>query len=122
MQTPPAWCGRWRIVETELWDADFLDMDGPAHVGFEAEAIGWLQFGMVKGDLDCRFSTRDGRPLVEFTWEGADEGEHVCGRGWALLSHDDKLHGRIFMHCGDDSSFTASREAPPAQPRRRAKR
>jgi hypothetical protein len=33
------------------------------------------------------------------------------GRGWAVLEEDGSLRGRIFFHLGDDSGFTAAREA-----------
>jgi hypothetical protein len=119
MRTPSDWRGRWRILETEQWDADYLDMDGPAHVAFEGDGLGQVQFGMVRGDLDCRYSTRDGRPFVEFTWQGFDEDEPICGRGWAHQQPNGHVQGRIFLHRGDDSSFTASREATLGKPRRK---
>jgi hypothetical protein len=43
------------------------------------------------------------------SWEVNDEGDSACGRGWAMLSSDGSLTGRIFFHMGDDSSFTAVR-------------
>jgi hypothetical protein len=62
--------------------------------------------------MDCRETTRDGRPCVEFTWEGSDEGDQVTGRGWAALAEDGTLDGRIFFHLGDDSGFHAVRAEP----------
>ena len=29
--------GKWRIVEMELWDNDFLDMMGPAYIAFDGK-------------------------------------------------------------------------------------
>lgn len=55
------------------WDRDAIELVGP---GFIA----------VRGWLDCRWSKRDGRPFVEFSWEGEDEGDQVTGRGWAAPS------------------------------------
>jgi len=102
--------GRWRITDMELWDADAFDLMGPAHIEFGPEGAGRLQFIAVQADLDCRLSERDGLPLVEFSWEGDDDGEHTCGRGWATLIESDHLDGRIYIHHGDDSSFAAKRE------------
>ncbi len=67
------------------------------------------QFGFiaVNGWLDCRPVERDGRPGMEFTWEGSDEGDQVSGRGWAVLVNDDTIEGHLFFHLGDDSSFRA---------------
>jgi hypothetical protein len=61
--------------------------------------------------MDCREVERDGRPGVEFSWEGKDECDPASGRGWAVLEEDGSLCGRIFFHLGDDSGFTAVREA-----------
>ena len=33
---------------------------------------------------DGRSVERDGRPAVEFSFEGSDEGDRVSGRGWAI--------------------------------------
>jgi hypothetical protein len=113
MKTPTSWRGRWRIGEMEVWDRDFLDLVVPAHITFDDEAMGSFQFGAVDGWLDCRFATRDGLPLVEFSWEGNDDSDASCGRGWAKLTPESGLEGRIFIHQGDDSWFKASREATP---------
>jgi hypothetical protein len=40
--TAPAGCqliGRWRIVEADLWDRDYLDLDGPAAITIGADNI-----------------------------------------------------------------------------------
>ena len=52
--------GKWRIVEMELWDTDFVDMLEPAYITFEAKGGGEYLFGAVQGDLDCRYGP-DGR-------------------------------------------------------------
>jgi hypothetical protein len=107
--------GRWRIIAMELWDTDAIDLVGPGFIEFDGRRFGRLAFIAVEGQLDCREVLRDGRPAVEFTWEGSDEGDPVTGRGWAVLTDDDTLDGRIFFHLGDDSGFHATR----AQPERR---
>ena len=35
--------------------------------------------------MDCREVERDGRPGMEFSWEGNDESDPASGRGWAVL-------------------------------------
>jgi hypothetical protein len=57
--------------------------------------------------MDCRHGQRDGRPCIEFTWEGDDDGDPASGRGWAALEGDGSLRGHIYFHLGDDSSFRA---------------
>ena len=111
MQTPEPLRGPWRIVEMELWDQDFLDLVTPAHITFEEEGHGAFAFGYVQGWTDCRFGTENGLPLVEFSWEGSDEMDPVNGRGWAVLTKDNQLEGRLFFHAGDDSDFCAHRVA-----------
>ena len=61
--------------------------------------------------MDCREVERDGRPGVELSWEGNDESDPASGRGWAVLEQNGSLSGRIFFHLGNDSGFTAVREA-----------
>jgi hypothetical protein len=51
---------------------------------------------------------RNGKPAVEFSWEGMDEMDPCTGRGWAVLEGEE-LHGMIFFHQGDESSFVAKR-------------
>jgi hypothetical protein len=113
MKTPSSWRGRWRITEMELWEQDFLDLVVPAHITFDDDAMGSFQFGAVDGWLDCRFSTRDGLSFVEFSWEGNDDSDASCGRGWAKLLPEVGREGRLFIHQGDDSSFKATSESPP---------
>ena len=50
---------------------------------------------------------RDGRPGVEFSWQGSDESDDVSGRGWAALNPDGTPEGHIYFHLGDDSAFRA---------------
>jgi hypothetical protein len=39
--------GDWRITGTEVWDADYLDMEVPAHITLRADLTGQFQFGLV---------------------------------------------------------------------------
>ena len=55
-----AFAGRWRIVERDVWDKDFLDLVETAHLTFKGAADGEIVFGAVKGFLDVRYGTRDG--------------------------------------------------------------
>jgi hypothetical protein len=99
--------GRWRIVEMELWDRDAIDLVGPGFIEIRSDGTGSLRFIAVEGWMDIRKVARAGLPGIEFSWEGNDEGDAAGGRGWATLSIDGSLIGRIYFHMGDDSSFTA---------------
>ena len=65
-----AFAGRWRIVEMDVWDKDFLDLVETAHLTFKGAADGEIAFGALKGFLDVRYGTRDGSASAEFSWEG----------------------------------------------------
>ncbi len=100
--------GRWRIVEMDLWDQEAIDLVEPGFIEFAKGGSGQFGFIAVRGWLDCRFTERDGRAFVEFSWDGVDEGDEVSGRGWAALGEDGVLTGHLFFHQGDDSGFRAT--------------
>lgn len=101
--------GAWRIVEMDLWDAEAIDLLGPGFIEFGGDRSGSFRFIAVEGWMDCHGGQRDGRPCVEFTWEGNDECDPASGRGWAVLEEDGSLRGHIYFHLGDDSGFRAVR-------------
>ncbi|SCC93465.1 conserved hypothetical protein [Thiomonas sp. X19] len=107
-KTKKAVLGTWRITGMEVWDADYFDMEAPAHITLRDDLTGALQFGLVQGDIDARVSVADGVARVEFSWSGVDENDPVSGRGWLDVTGD-QAQGRIFIHLGDDSAFTAVR-------------
>ena len=99
-----AFAGRWRIVEMDVWDKDFLDLVETAHLTFKGAADGEIAFGALKGFLDVRYGTRDGSASAEFSWEGNDENDPASGRGTA-----GRLVGHFYIHNGDDSGFVCDR-------------
>lgn len=120
-----AFAGAWEIRWTKVWRKDVLDLDGRAVIRFEKQGdadLGEFKMIAVQGWLDCRYGERDGRPAVEFSWQGVDEGDERCGRGWAVLESESELRGWLFFHCGDDSEFTARRAAGTTESRRSRKR
>ena len=52
--------GRWRIVEMDTWDNDFLDLVEKAHITFRGRTNGEIAFGALNGDLDVRYGSRQG--------------------------------------------------------------
>jgi hypothetical protein len=95
--------GKWRIIEMELWDSDYLDMVEPAYIQFQANELGEFKFGCVIGGLDCTLFA----PAADFTWQGSDEMDPVSGDGWAELDDDGTINGEISFHLGDESAFKA---------------
>ena len=104
-----AFTGRWRIAGMDVWDNDFLDLVETAHLTFEGET-GEIAFGALKGFLDVRYGARDGSPLAEFSWEGYDDNDPTCGRGWAAIGTADRIVGHFYIHRGDDSGFVCKRD------------
>ncbi|WP_027526722.1 hypothetical protein [Bradyrhizobium sp. Ec3.3] len=103
-----AFAGRWHIVEMDKWDSDFLDLVEEAYLTL-GKSDSEIAFGALKGFLDVRYGTRDGTAYAEFSWEGHDENDPVCGRGWAMISTAGRLVGHIYIHNGDDSGFVCER-------------
>ena len=101
--------GTWRITGMEVWGADYFDMEAPAHITIRDDLTGEFQFGLVQGDIDVRVADIGGVARVEFSWSGADENDPMSGRGWMDVTGD-QAQGRIFIHLGDDSAFTAVRQ------------
>jgi len=112
----------WRITQTELWDPDALDLVGEAFVRFGSEQLGELAMIALRADVDYRLETKDGKPRVEFSFEGDDDGDPCSGRGWAVLDDDNVLRGRLYIHRGDDSAFEAVRADARPKARRRSRR
>ena len=100
--------GYWRIVEMEVWDQDFIDAEVEGHFEFTPDNMGRFQFGYVEGFMDCRYKKVHKTDKVEFSWDGNDEMTPASGRGEAVIEGNE-LVGRIYIHNGDDSEFTAVR-------------
>jgi hypothetical protein len=98
--------GRWRIIEADLWDRDYLDLSGPALITFGAKGDGEFSFGALHGDMDLRYSPA----TISFTWTGFDEGDEVSGAGSAELDTNGDLRIELSYHLGDDAVLTARRE------------
>lgn len=113
--------GRWRIVHTTTWGSREIHETAPAHVTFNKDRFGELHLLSVDGTVDHRIGDRDGKPGIEFSWEGCDEMDPVCGRGWAVLAGDE-IEGEIFIHGADGTWFQARREERPRKARRRGSR
>lgn len=98
--------GKWRIVEMEVWDQEYVDMEVPGYIRIDSDGIGRFQFGLVSGDIDGRVEQCGNAPRFEFSWSGQEENDSVCGRGWAVIENGE-LKGRIYLHLADDSAFRA---------------
>lgn len=91
----------------EAWAQDYVDLVEPGYFEFAEDNLGEFVFGALKGWLDVRVSMR--RPFLEYSWQGASEGDDYCGRGWFEFPTPMKGEGRFFIHCGDESGIGIER-------------
>ncbi len=106
--TAPASCklvGRWRIVEADNWDRDYLDLCGPAAIVIGADGRGEIAFGAMQATLDIEYS----RTSIGFEWQGFDEGDEVSGEGTAELLDDGSLRIEFAYENGDEAVIKAKR-------------
>jgi hypothetical protein len=113
-----AFGGRWRIAEVDVWDSDVLDLVEPAHLTFEGPAYGEIAFGALKGFLDVHYGPRDGADCAAFSWQGYDDNDPACGRGWVIICTVGRLVGHFFIHNADHSGFVCEPDRLLQQPAR----
>jgi len=97
--------GRWRIVEADLWDRDYLDLVTPATMTIGADGQGEIAYGAMQASLDLEYS----RSMVFFTWAGFDEMDEVTGTGSAELNDDGTLEVEFAYYLGDEAILKAER-------------
>ena len=97
--------GKWRIVEADLWDSEYLDMLEPAFIAFNKDGRGEFHFGCVNAGLDCEYSAT----TAHFTWQGFDEMDEVSGDGFAQVEDDGTLSVEIEFHLGDEATLKAKK-------------
>ena len=98
--------GRWRIVEADLWDRDYLDLVEPASMTIGSDGRGEIAFGAMQAGLDLEYS----QTMVFFTWAGFDEMDEASGSGSAELLDDGTLEIEFAYHLGDEAILKAKRE------------
>jgi hypothetical protein len=99
--------GTWHITEMENWDEDYFNMEVQAHVTIDERNNGDFQFGLVSGGLSGEIVKNKTSEIFEFTWDGSDECDEACGSGWLKLKNKTTLEGKIKIHNGDSSVFSA---------------
>lgn len=102
--------GRWRIVEADLWDRDYLDLVEPAMLVIHEDGHGEIAFGAMQAGLDLEY----GRSVVFFTWVGFDEMDEVGGSGSAELLEDGTLEIEFDYNLGDEAVLKAERTTSSA--------
>ena len=107
MKAPADWrlIGRWRIVEADLWDRDYLDLCGPATLTVTAQG-GEIAFGALEAGLQVEFA----RDSIGFRWAGCDEGDEVQGEGTAKFLDDGTIEIELAFDNGDEAILKAMRD------------
>ena len=90
-----------RIVESDIWDVDDLDLVDPTTILFEVDGHGEFQACM---DFEYALT------FVFFRWAGCDESDEVTGSGSAELNDDGALENELSFDNDDDRVLTARRE------------
>ena len=76
---------------------DVIDLAEEAHLTFKGASQGEIAFVAVKGFLDARYGLRGEAAYAEFSWQGYDDGDEVCGRGWVMLGEDGVAWSATFL-------------------------
>lgn len=98
--------GRWRIVESDLWGRDDLDLLGPATIAFDGHGRGEITVGALTAALRLEYA----HTTVFFRWHGSDDMTEVTGEGSAELQDDGAIEIEFAYHDGDDAILKAVRE------------
>jgi hypothetical protein len=98
--------GRWRNVEADLWDPDYLDLNEPAYLQIGDDGRAEFAFGAINATADLEY----GRSIVFFRWAGFDKGDQIAGSGSAEIAEDGTLEIALSFDNDDDVNLLGRRE------------
>jgi len=91
----------------EQWSQDMVDLVEEGYFYFDEDDQGQFVFCAVEGNMDVVVNTRV--PELEFSWEGTDDTRTVSDRGKIEFPTPFEGEGIIYIHNGDNSTFTIKR-------------
>ena len=97
--------GKWEIVTMDKWSKESIDLVESGYIEFGDVKCGSLHFICIDADINYQINQNN---KITFSFQGNDEGRAISGRGWAKIKNGD-LQGRLFIHNGEESHFTAQR-------------
>ncbi len=100
--------GLWSIESMNMWSKEYIDCNEPGYFQILADGTGDFVFGAVSANVDGGYCKETKR--FEFSWEGMNDRDPVCGRGWFRLQSINKSSGKIFIHMGDESTIELQRK------------
>jgi len=95
--------GKWRIIEADIWDKEFLDLIEQAYIQFDDNGYGEFVVGAVTGSIDCAYSTL----TASFNWAGNDEMDEASGSGEAKIKEEGSLIIDLKFFRGDEVELKA---------------
>ena len=99
--------GQWRIVSSDCFEEDYLDLCGEAHLIVPTAGDGRLAMGTMQAGLG--FSTAVG--TLFFDWRGNDEMDESIGSGAIELTDDGHAIIELEYSSGDQATLRAVRQA-----------
>lgn len=105
-----SFAGRWEIVESPDFDAEYLNMEGTPVIELHQDrkrVHGQYKLGLQNGDLSGELES-EGDDRFVFSFEGMDEMDPVHGAGTAHLNGD-HLTLKLMYHDGDTFTFECER-------------
>lgn len=97
--------GRWRIVNADLWDRDYLDLVTEAHVTVPLTGPGDMEFGVQTLGMDISVSPA----MLVFDFHGSDEGDEIWGEGFMELTGEDEAEIELDYKYSDSVILKAVR-------------
>jgi hypothetical protein len=115
--------GEWQIESMSEWSSEFLAASGPPRLKLSSSGYGTIAFTAFEGILDAMTDELRPEDTMQFSFRGTDDGDEVCGRGFAVES-DGVMRGRICFNRSVTSDFVARRlpkqpDPPTTKPRLR---
>lgn len=104
--------GVWHITKMEQSDIESIEEESEDKPYFEfgKGEQGDFSFACIHGSMDYEIETIDGKPRLEFSFDGHDEGDEVTGRGWARIENNGTMYGKLAFHMGEKSWFKAVKQ------------
>ena len=97
--------GQWRIIKSDNWDNDYLDLCGPAMMKIGDDGHGEIAFGALETGLSISYS----QTMIFFIWEGYDKMDEVNGSGSAELMENGTMEIEFNFHNSDETILIAKR-------------
>ena len=103
--------GWWRIVDTETWGSNDIDIVGRALLSLTGHDDRLRMFVLL-----AYVEARPTKTGASFTWRGAWEFDQVSGTGTVRLGRDGRLRGTLKIKGRDGTTFVAERAEEPDEP------